>query len=30
VNSLFFRDKTRMLYGDAKETITNLVSQFKD
>ncbi len=30
VNSLFFRDNTRMLYGDAKETMTNLVSQFKD
>ncbi len=30
VNSLFFRDNTRMLYGDAKETITNLVGQFKD
>jgi len=30
VNSLFFRDNTRMLYGDAKETMTNLVSQFKE
>ncbi len=30
VNSLFFRDNTRMLYGDAKETMTNLVAQFKD
>jgi NAD(P) transhydrogenase subunit beta len=30
VNTLFFREKTRMIYGDAKETITGLVSQFKD
>lgn len=30
VNSLFFRENTRMLYGDAKETMTNLVAQFKD
>ena len=28
-NSLFFRDNTRMIYGDAKETITGLVAQFK-
>ena len=30
VNTLFFRENTRMIYGDAKETLTNLVSQFKD
>lgn len=30
VNRLFFRENVRMLYGDAKETITALVSQFKD
>lgn len=30
VNTLFFRDNCRMIYGDAKETITSLVSQFKD
>ncbi|MFK5922392.1 MAG: NAD(P)(+) transhydrogenase (Re/Si-specific) subunit beta [Verrucomicrobiota bacterium] len=30
VNTLFFRENTRMIYGDAKETITNLVAQFKD
>tara|TARA_B100001093_G_scaffold205345_1_gene197412 strand:+ start:6575 stop:7963 length:1389 start_codon:yes stop_codon:yes gene_type:complete len=30
VNTLFFRENTRMIYGDAKETITGLVSQFKD
>tara|TARA_R110000850_G_scaffold51455_21_gene124994 strand:- start:612 stop:1982 length:1371 start_codon:yes stop_codon:yes gene_type:complete len=30
VNTLFFRDNTRMIYGDAKETMTNLVAQFKD
>jgi NAD(P) transhydrogenase subunit beta len=30
VNSLFFRENTRMIYGDAKETITGLVAQFKD
>jgi len=28
-NSLFFRDNTRMIYGDAKETMTALVAQFK-
>lgn len=28
-NSLFFRDNTRMIYGDAKETMTSLVAQFK-
>ena len=30
VNTLFFRDNTRMIYGDAKETMNNLVGQFKD
>lgn len=30
VNTLFFRDNCRMLYGDAKETITSLVAEFKD
>jgi len=30
VNSLFFRENTRMLYGDAKATITELINQFKD
>lgn len=29
VNTLFFRENTRMIYGDAKETITGLVTQFK-
>lgn len=28
-NSLFFRENTRMIYGDAKETMTGLVAQFK-
>lgn len=30
VNTLFFRENCRMLYGDAKATLTGLVSQFKD
>ncbi len=30
VNTLFFRENTRMIYGDAKETIANMVGQFKD
>lgn len=30
VNSLFFAPNTRMIYGDAKQTITDLVSKFKD
>ncbi len=30
VNTLFFRENTRMIYGDAKATMTNLVAQFKD
>ena len=29
VNTLFFRENTRMLYGDAKSTISDLVTQFK-
>lgn len=29
VNTLFFRDNTRMIYGDAKATLTSLVDQFK-
>jgi NAD(P) transhydrogenase subunit beta len=28
-NSLFFKDNTRMLFGDAKTSITSLVSEFK-
>lgn len=30
VNTLFFRENTRMLYGDAKATVSALVSQFED
>ncbi|MEO0413363.1 MAG: NAD(P)(+) transhydrogenase (Re/Si-specific) subunit beta [Verrucomicrobiota bacterium] len=30
VNKLFFRENCRMIYGDAKETLTGLVTQFKD
>ncbi len=30
VNTLFFRDNTRMIYGDAKATVSGLVSQFDD
>jgi NAD(P) transhydrogenase subunit beta len=29
-NPLFFKDNTRMLFGDAKATVTGLVSEFKD
>lgn len=29
VNKLYFLEKTRMLYGDAKETVTALVGEFK-
>ena len=29
-NSLFFRPNTRMIYGDAKATINELVAKFKD
>jgi len=27
---LFFNDKTRMLFGDAKTTLQNLVSEIKN
>ena len=30
VNTLFFRENTRMIYGDAKATISGLVSQFDE
>ena len=30
VNTLFFRENTRMLYGDAKTTVSALVGQFED
>jgi NAD(P) transhydrogenase subunit beta len=30
VNELYFLEKTRMLYGDAKATVTALVAQMKD
>ena len=29
-NGLFVRDNTRMLYGDAKSTLTDMVAQFKN
>ncbi|MEM7145101.1 MAG: NAD(P)(+) transhydrogenase (Re/Si-specific) subunit beta [Verrucomicrobiota bacterium] len=29
-NRLFFRDNCRMVYGDAKETISGMVTQFKE
>ncbi|MGB3120672.1 MAG: NAD(P)(+) transhydrogenase (Re/Si-specific) subunit beta, partial [Verrucomicrobiales bacterium] len=29
-NALFFRPNCRMLYGDAKETVSQLVGQFKE
>ena len=28
-NPLFFKDNTRMLFGDAKESISQLIRQFK-
>jgi NAD(P) transhydrogenase subunit beta len=28
-NPLFFKPNTRMLFGDAKETVSTLVSEFK-
>ncbi len=30
VNQLYFLEKTRMLYGDAKATVTGLVAEFKN
>ena len=30
VNKLFFMPNTRMLYGDAKATLTQLVAEFKE
>ena len=29
-NPLFFKENTRMLFGDAKATVQELVAQFKD
>jgi NAD(P) transhydrogenase subunit beta len=29
-NPLFFKQNTRMLFGDAKESIGGVVSEFKD
>ena len=29
-NPLFFKDNTRMLFGDAKKTVSDLVSEFKE
>ena len=29
-NPLFFKENTRMLFGDAKDSIGGLVSEFKD
>jgi NAD(P) transhydrogenase subunit beta len=29
-NRLFFRDNCRMVYGDAKDTISGIVGQFKE
>ena len=28
-NDLFYKDNTRMLYGDAQETVTKLVQELK-
>ncbi len=30
INKLYFMEKTRMLYGDAKATVSSLVGQFKE
>jgi NAD(P) transhydrogenase subunit beta len=30
INQLYFMEKTRMLYGDAKATVSSLVGQFKE
>jgi NAD(P) transhydrogenase subunit beta len=29
-NPLFFKENTRMLFGDAKATVSDLVSEFKE
>jgi H+-translocating NAD(P) transhydrogenase subunit beta len=29
-NPLFFKDNTRLLFGDAKSTLSSLVSEFKE
>jgi NAD(P) transhydrogenase subunit beta len=29
-NPLFFKENTRMIFGDAKQTITTIVNQFKE
>ena len=29
-NPLFFKENTRMLFGDAKESISKLVAEFKE
>ena len=29
-NPLFFKDNTRMLFGDAKASLQHLISEFKD
>ena len=29
-NPLFFKSNSRMLFGDAKDSVSNLVSEFKD
>jgi NAD(P) transhydrogenase subunit beta len=29
-NPLFFHEKTRMLFGDAKDTLSNLASEIKN
>lgn len=29
-NPLFFKDNTRMIFGDAKETVSHLISEFKE
>jgi NAD(P) transhydrogenase subunit beta len=29
-NPLFFKENSRMLFGDAKESISKLVAEFKD
>ena len=29
-NPLFFKSNTRMLFGDAKNTVSKLIAEFKD